>query len=67
MVRQTSECLIAAYKVGSFQQIPEFTQLKERLAHSTNYLLTLTDCVLLDLTTVASQHAQTLEVGPAPP
>ncbi|XP_043224316.1 N-alpha-acetyltransferase 25, NatB auxiliary subunit-like [Amphibalanus amphitrite] len=61
-VKDTTDCLIAAYKVGSFQQIPEFIELKRRLAHSANYLLTLTDCILLDLTSVASQHAQTLEL-----
>jgi len=50
--------LFAAYKYGSFLQIPEFTKLSEKLDHSMHFSAATAERMLLDLLLAdASPHS----------
>lgn len=47
--RETAECLISAYKFGSFGKIPEFTRFGRRLDGSHHFAASTAERMLLDL------------------
>ena len=49
--RETAECLITAYKFGSFAKIPEFTRFGRRLDGSVHFAAATAERMLLDLLT----------------
>ncbi|EFX68033.1 hypothetical protein DAPPUDRAFT_203413 [Daphnia pulex] len=59
--RETSECLISAYKFGSFGKIPEFTQFCQRLDSSAHFASSTTERMLLDLLLDGSSHAKLVQ------
>jgi len=56
--RETSECLISAYKFGSFGKIPEFTQFCQRLDSSAHFAAVTTERMLLEILVDCNSHVQ---------
>ncbi|KZS15079.1 Phagocyte signaling-impaired protein [Daphnia magna] len=61
--RETSECLISAYKFGSFGKIPEFTQFCQRLDSSAHFASVTTERMLLDLLLDSSSHSKLVQTA----
>ncbi|XP_046462363.1 N-alpha-acetyltransferase 25, NatB auxiliary subunit-like [Daphnia pulex] len=59
--RETSECLISAYKFGSFGKIPEFTQFCQRLDSSAHFASSTTERMLLDLLLDGNSHTKLVQ------
>lgn len=60
---QTSECLISAYKYGSFGKILEFTKFSQRLDNSVHFAAVTTERMLLDLLFDSSNHAKLIQTA----
>jgi len=61
--RETSECLISAYKFGSFGKIPEFTQFCQRLDSSAHFAAVTTERMLLEILLDCNSHAQLVQTA----
>ena len=61
--RETSECLISAYKFGSFGKIPEFTQFCQRLDSSAHFAAVTTERMLLEILLDCNSLAQFVQTA----
>ena len=60
---QTSECLISAYKFGSFGKIPEFTQFSQRVDSSSHFAAVTAERMLLEILLDSTSHAKLIQTA----